>query len=813
MKKKFQSAVLKFMSFIVLMILLLVSPFHPAIGQKKNNTRNDTAILPASIGFGIPGNIQSTTSLSYPSDPSSSIPWSGGTSSVADIQAAFNHARAVENSQLGKSLPMITLPSQEIWNAMSDGEKALWLINQERLDRGVMQLQGVEENVMDVAQYYSDYLLDNDAWGHDADGYSPWDRLNNNPEIGACHDFLSVAENLAVFVTNGTSIPLPIERSVYMWMYDDDCCGWGHRHAVLWYPYNDNSGIPGKEGFLGIGRSNGGPYKGPFSQAWPFTEMIVMNVFDPCSTWHYSVPQVTSIMRANSTPTSAVNVQYIVTFSESVTGVDITDFNLTTSGVTGASVMAVNGSGDTYTVTIHTGFSNGTLRLNIVDDDSIKNTSNTPLGGLGVGNGSFTTGEDYIISKIPNMNVSIGNATGSEYSIPNMDSEFINYLNVLNGPVKVISTNGENIFTTQVVTSGASYNELAGYPVNQFTTEYWFPYYDHGYPNVAGDKMRTWILVGNPDDIQTAEVEIRIGGVLQTVPNSNPPTTTFSIPPGGNVTPRWLGSVGGPVQVRSTNGVNIFASERVFTVPYDSFNEVMGYPASQFTSEYWFPWYDTVYMNTYLLVGNTSASQTATVDIYIGTSQYGPYDIAPNSYLKQRYANTVDGPVRVVASNGVDIVASEYTLSGTQNSFNEVMGYPFDQFDTEYWYPYYDHGYPNVAGDKMRTWILVGNPSDSQTANVQIYIDGVLQDDPATGLPYFSILPGDNVTPRWIGTVAGPVRVVSDIPIFSSERVFTVPTNAFNEFMGIPFSQFTSEYWFTWYDSVYMGNTVVISKP
>ncbi|MCQ6468206.1 hypothetical protein NPN14_23560, partial [Vibrio parahaemolyticus] len=93
-----------------------------------------------------------------------------------------------------------------------------------------------------------------------------------------------------------------------------------------------------------------------------------------------------------------------------------------------------------------------------------------------------------------------------------------------------------------------------------------------------------------------------------------------------------------------------------------------------------------------------------------------------------------------------------------ENSFNEVMGYPFDQFDTEYWYPYYDHGYPNVSGNKMRTWILVGNPSSSQTATVQIYIAGVLKNDPANPSNYyFSIPPGGNVTPRWMGSIAGPV--------------------------------------------------------
>ncbi len=226
-------------------------------------------------------------SRSYPQDPSSDINWSAGTSGVADIQSAFNNGRAGENSQLGLSIPMLTLPSQATWDGMSNSEKAFWLVNRERIDRGVLPMHGVEANVESIAQYYAQYLLDNDAWGHYEDGNSPWERLDTNPAIYACHDFLNVAENLAVLVTSGTSIPLPVERSVYMWMYDDAGSSWGHRHAILWFPYNDNSGAAGMEGFIGIGRASGGPYQGPFSNPWNFAELIVMNVFDPCASWDY----------------------------------------------------------------------------------------------------------------------------------------------------------------------------------------------------------------------------------------------------------------------------------------------------------------------------------------------------------------------------------------------------------------------------------------------------------------------------------------------------------------------------------------------
>jgi hypothetical protein len=177
---------------------------------------------------------------------------------------------------------MLALPSQAEWNGKTDSEKALWLINRERQDRGVPPLHGVEPNVTGVAQAYAEYLIANDAFGHEADGRNPWQRLADNPAIGACHDDLSVSENLAVLWTNASSIPLPLERAIHMWMYEDSGSTWGHRHAILWFPYNDNSGPSGKEGFLGIGRDSG-PHSG-----WPLGEMIVMNVFDPCSTWNYS---------------------------------------------------------------------------------------------------------------------------------------------------------------------------------------------------------------------------------------------------------------------------------------------------------------------------------------------------------------------------------------------------------------------------------------------------------------------------------------------------------------------------------------------
>jgi Beta-propeller repeat len=111
-------------------------------------------------------------------------------------------------------------------------------------------------------------------------------------------------------------------------------------------------------------------------------------------------PFVVSSVRASPNPSKAASVKFTVTFSRAVTGVDKTDFSLTTNGVTGASVASVTGSGTTYTVTVNTGSGGGTLRLNVIDNDSIIDAGAIPLGGIGLGNGNFTTGQIYNIKVV-----------------------------------------------------------------------------------------------------------------------------------------------------------------------------------------------------------------------------------------------------------------------------------------------------------------------------------------------------------------------------------------------------------------------------
>ncbi len=96
----------------------------------------------------------------------------------------------------------------------------------------------------------------------------------------------------------------------------------------------------------------------------------------------------------------------------------------------------------------------------------------------------------------------------------------------------------------------------------------------------------------------TALVDVTIGGS---------PMESYTIPSSGRVTPIYAGINNGPVQVKSTNGVPIITSERAYRGPnYTDWNEMLGFPADQLTTEYWFPVYDTTGIaQTFLSIGNT----------------------------------------------------------------------------------------------------------------------------------------------------------------------------------------------------------------
>jgi uncharacterized repeat protein (TIGR02059 family) len=104
-------------------------------------------------------------------------------------------------------------------------------------------------------------------------------------------------------------------------------------------------------------------------------------------------PSVSGIARSSGTAlTNARSVDYTVTFSQPVTGVDPGDFSLTTTGTATGAVTGISGSGTTWTLTASGLSGDGTLRLDL-------NPSGTGIqngSGLAI-TGGYTSGQVYTL--------------------------------------------------------------------------------------------------------------------------------------------------------------------------------------------------------------------------------------------------------------------------------------------------------------------------------------------------------------------------------------------------------------------------------
>lgn len=309
------------------------------------------------------------------------IEWSAGYTGVSDIMAAFNNARRNEEMQLGlthNALGELTLPTQTVWNGMSDDAKALYLINAERTARAGMQpsvlglpLAGIETKIDNLARDYAQLLHDNSWTGHHRPSNNstidgPFIRIENG--LGSnCREFMAYAENLAYFGSSAT-IPLPVERSIYAWIYDDASSSWGHREAVLLqdtpldnpsqtWGFKNNHGASAHEGFLGIHHISSTSYK-PFGNSYTYGSVVVMKIFDPVSDASVGSCGYNVTLRTEDLPSTGGGNQAPTAVADSTN----TDFE------TDVDIAVLENDSDpdddTLTVTNHTNPSHGSVTLN-----------------------------------------------------------------------------------------------------------------------------------------------------------------------------------------------------------------------------------------------------------------------------------------------------------------------------------------------------------------------------------------------------------------------------------------------------------------
>lgn len=283
-----------------------------------------------------------------------------------------------------------------------------------------------------------------------------------------------------------------------------------------------------------------------------------------------------------------------------------------------------------------------------------------------VGNASTNTAADVTIT--------IGTSVSSSYVIPPRGRITPFFTGVMDGPVHVECTNGQEIFASQRVIYKDSFSEVWAIPSDVLSDKYYFTWYDQQSAGMSGD----WILITNVSTglIQagrtkisapvgeTANVQIQIGDWTD--------PTTYDVPAGMTIYVSYPGKMDGPVQVTSTNAVPIFCSQRVLYK--DSFDENTGM-SSYFPSTYLiFPWYDQQsagMTGDWVLVANPSPDMAANVQVRIGIDAPQNITVGPGKVGTMTFPGAMGGIVSV--NSDVPVFCSQRAIY--KDSFNELWSF------------------------------------------------------------------------------------------------------------------------------------------
>ncbi len=224
-----------------------------------------------------------------------------------------------------------------------------------------------------------------------------------------------------------------------------------------------------------------------------------------------TAPAVASITRVDPNPTTAASVDFLITFSEDVSGVAAANLAVTTTGVTGAAVTNIAGTGDTRTVTVGTGTNDGTIRLDVLNL--------TPPITDNAGNNvqsAFITGEEYLIDTAPpSLTISAPNPGTTSTGPVDFTIDYV-------GATTITLTAGDITLNTTGTATGS---------INVSGT---------------GNLARTVTITGITGD-GTIGISIAAGTAEDGAANQAPaagPSATFTVTPGGGPGPGNGGSGG-----------------------------------------------------------------------------------------------------------------------------------------------------------------------------------------------------------------------------------------------------------------------------
>lgn len=356
-----------------------------------------------------------------------------------------------------------------------------------------------------------------------------------------------------------------------------------------------------------------------------------------------------------------------------------------------------------------------------------------------VGNPSIT--DDVYI------NVNINGEERGFHVISPQENLPLEYINTFSGPVKI--TGSSSIHVSQKMrTVAGKLNESLAVPASHYSTDFWYPVYRH----INGDGA--WVWIANPNYTGTATVNVTLDGVDM---------GEVEILPRQNTYLEFAGVFSGPVKL--TSDIPIYTTMKSRTG--GGLEEFSGISTPDLATEFYYPIYRHINGDgAWIWVGNPDTENDVNINVEIAGQDMGDSTVPAGQNIFLEFQGVFDGPVKITAENEIYSTIK----SRTGGVINEFSGIKSSDFSTSYSFPIYRY----INGDQA--WIWIGNPSETLTANISISIAG-------STVGTYQVLPGEVGYADYPGVFAGPVRITSDIPIYSTLK--SRSSGSLNEFVGI----------------------------
>ena len=380
------------------------------------------------------------------------------------------------------------------------------------------------------------------------------------------------------------------------------------------------------------------------------------------------------------------------------------------------------------------------------------------------------------------VEVYVAGASKGSYSIPAGGAAEASFPGLMDGPVKVTSTNGTPVVASMWTIWRNSFNQSMGVSTNSLSGDYYFPYYDQS----SHTGQTEWVFALNPNP-SSIYCEVSIAGNLK---------WSGTIASDGKVFPMFPGDSGGPVEVRSwtdsskTSPAPVFTTERILTSP-DNFEEHPGTSVSSLSDTYYLSRFDNHYpgLVSQLQIANAS-DQAANVSVYMGTDTVpaATLSLAAHSASEPSITTTPPfekGPVRIVSQGGQVLIAGEEYI------VKEPTNHYFTWYDTTFGH----------------TWLLMAQPRGTGSGSYDMNIPSM------PDIQNQTVADSSTVPRIFNNKLGGPVKISSDNPLgLVSER--SLFGNSFEEVWSTSYDQLDSHYyWPVYMNQGLMTTWMLVSNP